>query len=82
LHIVATVPHKPANRCIRRFGLDPNKYQVLITNKQERPQTKKNEKSRKKEEGASIRYTQRRRIFTTNQKGKKSKEAEYLFEVW
>lgn len=64
---------------IRRFGLDPSKYQVFITNKQVNPTTKKSKRTRKAKQNASISDAGKRGFFTTNQK---SKEFEYLFEVW
>jgi hypothetical protein len=63
---------------IRRFGLDPSKYQVLITNKQVRPKTQKSHKSRITRQQIAIRNAHRRRSFATNLK---SKESEYLFET-
>ncbi|GAB1539800.1 hypothetical protein NUACC21_24670 [Scytonema sp. NUACC21] len=66
---------------MRRFGLDPSKYQVLITNKQDKPQTKTSKHSRLEKQGASIRYAKRRGFRTTNQIGGKLQESEYLFEV-
>ncbi|QLE55456.1 hypothetical protein [Nostoc sp. TCL26-01] len=67
---------------IRRFGLDPNKYQVLVTNKQDKPQTITSKQSRLKRQDGSIGYAIKRRIPMTNQIGGKPRESEYLFEVW
>ncbi|MEH1852128.1 MAG: hypothetical protein V7L11_10670 [Nostoc sp.] len=65
-----------------RFGLDPKQYQVLVTNKQDKPKTLKSKQERLKRQEASIRNFQKRRLSITNIIGGKSREFEYLFEVW